>query len=72
MELSDKASQLTQQTLPRLNWQRASDLVLLGKETEGFSTMIGLLRQYTNHIDFDKFAGELRSLLTNGTAKAIE
>lgn len=70
--LSDQVSQLTQQTLPRLNWQRASDLVLLGKETEGFSTMLGILRQYTNHIDFDTFAGELRSLLTNGAAKSIE
>jgi hypothetical protein len=66
--LSDRAAQITQQTLPKLNWQRAADLVLLGKEAEGFSTMIGVLRQNANHADFNKFAQELRALLTGGAS----
>lgn len=70
--LNDKASQITLQTLPRLNWQRAADLVLLGRESEGFSTMLGILRQNTNHPEFGKFAGELRALLTGEAAKAAE
>lgn len=66
--LTDKTTQFNQQTLPRLNWQRASDLVLLGKEAEGFTTMIGVLRQNPNHPDFEKFLAELRGLLTGGAS----
>lgn len=62
--LTDRQNQFNLQTLPRLNWQRAADLALLGKEAEGFSVMIGLLRQNPNHPDFDKLAQELRGLLT--------
>ena len=71
--LSVKTAQFTQQTLPKLNWYRACDLVLLGKETEGFSTMIGILRQNAAHLaDFDKYVKELRSLLTGGESTSAE
>ncbi|MEI7901488.1 MAG: hypothetical protein WCK89_14655 [bacterium] len=70
--LNDKAAQFTQQTLPKLNWQRARDLVLLRREAEGFSTMIEILRQYANHAEFDKYAGELRNLLAGGEALSAE
>lgn len=68
--LSTSANQITQQILPRLNWQRAADLVLLGREAEGYTTMIGILRQNTTHPDFAKFIQELRDLLTNGVPAA--
>lgn len=61
-----KSAQFTQQTLPKLNWRRACDQVLLGKETEGFSTMIGILRQNPGLPEFDKHVQELRSLLGGG------
>ena len=70
--LNDKATQFTQQTLPRLNWQRARDLILLGRETEGFSTMIETLRQHANHADFDLYAKELRDLLAAGETTSAE
>lgn len=61
--LNDKSFQFAQQTLPKLQWQRARDLVLLGKEAEGFSTMIEILRQYANHAEFGNYARELRDLM---------
>ena len=61
--LNDKVNQITQQTLPKLHWQRAHDLVLLGKDMEGYSTMIAILRQNPNLVEFDKFVKELRDLL---------
>ena len=64
MGLSNSANQITQQILPRLHWRRAADLVLLGKEAEGITTMIGILRQNTTHPDFSKFVQELRAILT--------
>jgi len=64
--LSERANQFSQQALPKLNWRRAADLVLLGKEAEGLSTMIGILRQNPSHPDFDAFAAELRDLLSGG------
>ncbi len=70
--LNDKATQFTQQTLPKLNWQRARDLVLLGREAEGFSTMIETLRQHTNLAEFDMYAKELRDLLAAGETKSAE
>ena len=69
--LNDKATQFYQQTLPKLHWQRARDLVLLGRDTEGYSTMIGILRQNANLTDFDKCAKELRDLLAGGEAKPV-
>lgn len=70
--LSTSANQITQQILPRLNWQRAADLVLLGREAEGFTIMIGILRQNTTHPDFAKFIQELRNLLTDGVPPPTE
>lgn len=67
MGLSKNANQITQQILPKLNWQRAADLILLGKEAEGITTMIGILRQNTSHPDFSKFVQELRAVLTGET-----
>ena len=67
MGLNNSANQITQQILPRLHWQRAADLVLLGRETEGITTMIGILRQNTSHPDFSKFVQELRAILTGET-----
>lgn len=67
--LNDKATQITQQTLPKLHWQRAHDLVLLGRDTEGYSTMIGILRQNANLAEFDKYVKELRDLLAGGEAQ---
>jgi hypothetical protein len=64
MTLNNSATQITQQTLPKLHWQRAADQVLLGKEAEGILTMIGILRQNTSHPDFSKFVQELRAILT--------
>ena len=66
--LNDKATQITQQTLPKLYWQRSRDLILLGRDAEGLSAMIGILRQNANLVEFDKCAGELRDLLA-GTHK---
>ncbi len=70
--LSDKATQFTQQTLPRLHWQRARDLVLQGKEAEGLSTMIGILRLNANLTEFGTYASELRTLLAGGEATNSE
>ena len=67
--LNDKATQFYQQTLPRLNWQRARDLVFLGRDAEGFSAMVGILRQNANLTDYDKYVRELRDLLAGGEAK---
>ena len=67
MSLNNTANQITQQTLPKLQWQRAADLVLVGKETEGITIMIGILRQNTSHPDFGKFVQELRAILTGET-----
>jgi hypothetical protein len=64
MTLNNSANQITQQTLPKLHWQRAADQILLGKEAEGILTMIGILRQNTSHPDFSKFVQELRAILT--------
>lgn len=64
MTLNNSANQITQQTLPKLHWQRAADQILLGKEAEGIVTMIGILRQNTSHPDFSKFVQELRAVLT--------
>lgn len=72
MALNNSANQITQQTLPRLHWQRAADQVLLGKEAEGISTMISILRQNTTHPDFSKFVQELRAVLTGGAPQATE
>ena len=46
--LQDRLGQFTRQTLPRLQWRRARDLILLGRDAEGFTLMIGLLRQNAN------------------------
>lgn len=54
----------TQQTLARLNWGRACDLVRLGGEQEGYTALIGILRQTTIPAEFDKYAKELRELLS--------
>jgi hypothetical protein len=64
MALNSSASKSAQQTLSRLNWRRAADLVLLGKEAEGVTAMITILRQNTTHPDFGKFVQELRAMLT--------
>lgn len=66
--LSDKATLFAQQTLPRLQWQRAGDLILLGREAEGFTTMIDVLRQNPRHPEFEKFIAELRGLLSDAGA----
>lgn len=60
----------TQQTLARLNWGRASDLVRLGHEAEGFTALIGILRQTTSPAEFDKYAKELRDLLAPAATNA--
>ncbi len=70
MGLNSGANQNIQQTLSKLNWQRAADQVLLGKESEGITTMIGILRLNTSHPDFSKFAQELRTVLTGGAPQA--
>ncbi|MDX9868420.1 MAG: hypothetical protein RBT78_10875 [Kiritimatiellia bacterium] len=62
--LQDRLGQFTRQTLPRLQWRRARDLILLGRDAEGFTLMIGLLRQNANPADFALFAKDLRELLT--------
>ena len=72
MGLNSSANKIAQQTLPRLHWRRAADLVLLGKEAEGITTMIGILRQNTTHPDFSKFVQELRAVLTGGGTQATE
>ena len=70
MALNNSANQIIQQTLPRLHWQRSVDLVLLGREAEGITTMISILRQNTSHPDFSKFVQELRTVLTGGSPQA--
>jgi hypothetical protein len=72
MGLNNSANQITQQTLPRLQWQRSVDLVLLGREAEGFTMMISILRQNTRHPDYVKFVQELRALLTSGGSQSTE
>jgi hypothetical protein len=66
--LNVAAPKFIQQTLSKLYWQRACDLVLVGKEAEGFSTMIGILRQNANLAEFPKYAAELRNLLAGEEA----
>lgn len=70
--LNNSANKVTQQVLPRLQWRRSVDLVLLGREAEGFTTMINMLRQNTSHPDFSKFVQELRALLTGENYYATE
>ena len=70
--LNEKTAQITQQTLPKLHWQRARDLILLGRDAEGFSTMIGILRQNAGLVEFDKYARELHDLLAGGMANSAE
>jgi hypothetical protein len=72
MGLNNSANKSIQQGLLRLNWQRAADLVLMGKEAEGITTMINILRQNTTHPDFGKFVLELRALLTGENFYATE
>ena len=72
MGLNNSANKSIQQVLPRLHWRRAADLVLLGKEAEGITTMIALLRQNTTHPDFSKFVQELRAILTGENYYATE
>jgi hypothetical protein len=72
MGLNNSANKSIQQGLLRLNWQRAADLVLLGKEAEGITTMITILRQNTTHPDFSKFIQELRSVLAGGATQSTE
>jgi hypothetical protein len=72
MGLNNGANQNIQQTLSKLNWQRAADQVVLGKEAEGITTMITILRQNTSHPDFSKFVQELRTVLTGGVPQATE
>ena len=69
---TNSANLITQQTLPRLHWRRAADLVLLGKEAEGVTAMITILRQNTTHPDFSKFVQELRAILTGENYYAVE
>jgi len=72
MGLNNSANKSIQQGLLRLNWQRAADLVLLGREAEGFTMMISILRQNTTHPDFSKFVLELRALLTGEGTQSTE
>jgi len=64
-------AKFTQQTLAKLNWGRSCDLVRLGKEQEGYTALIGILRQTDTPAEFDRYVKELRDLLnpaTPGTA----
>ena len=72
MGLNNSANQSTQQTLSKLNWQRAADQILLGKEAEGITTMINILRLNTSHPDFSKLVQELRAVLTGGATQSTE
>jgi hypothetical protein len=70
--LSDRAAQFSQQTLPRLLWRRARDLVLLDRRDEGLLAMLDILRQNVNHADFEANVKELRSLLSGGTVMTVD
>lgn len=61
--LHDRISRFTQQTLPGMQWQRARDLILLGKDAEGLSIMIAILRQHAALPGFLSYAAELRERL---------
>ncbi len=60
----------TQQILPKLQWPRACDQVLMGNEAEGFAAMVGILRQSANLAEFDTYAKELRALLAGEETKS--
>lgn len=66
--LNDRIALFTQQTLSRLLWRRAGDLVLLDRRPEGCLAMLEILRQNLNHPDFERNVQELRKLLTGGAA----
>lgn len=68
--VNTSSPKFAQQTLARLQWPRACDQVRMGNEAEGFATLIGILRQSTNHAEFEKYVKDLRALLAADASAA--